>query len=296
MEIINIGLILFSAVCHSIWNILTQTSNNSQLFSGFKGIWLVVLALLYFIFAGAPPEEMWMWGLVSGVVHAFYIFCLSRAYTTLDISYVYPIARSAPALVPIFAYFFLGERLNILSLLGIGVILLAIYILHFEGHLISGFQKLLDAFLHKNFRWAFLTLFTVVFYSMWDKRAMELYFGLRPESKFQNGIDFFFMEAGACFLLYNIYLITAFPRHLIIENWKIEWSRGFLGGVATLGSYGLICIVLQFEAISKIVVLRQTSVVMVVYWGCWKLGESFGLQRVMVAILILIGVILVGWN
>lgn len=296
MAVVNISLILLSAIFHSLWNILTQTSENSQIFSGFKGIWLVIFALVFFAFSEKPPNEIWFWGFVSGFLHGAYIFCLSRAYTAMDISYVYPISRSASALVPAFAYFFLGERLVFSSFLGIGVILLAIYSLHFEGHLIRGFRKLLNAIIHRDFRWAFLTLFLVVIYSLWDKRAMELFFDLRPDHKYQNGISFFLMEAGTCFILYNIYLITAFPGNQILGRWKMEWGWGLLGAIATLGSYGLICIVLQFEAISEVIALRQTSVLMVVYWGCWKLGEPFGRQRVLAAILILGGVGLMSLN
>ncbi|SVE13609.1 uncharacterized protein METZ01_LOCUS466463, partial [marine metagenome] len=36
----NISLVILSSILHSLWNILTQTSKNSQFFSGLKGVWL----------------------------------------------------------------------------------------------------------------------------------------------------------------------------------------------------------------------------------------------------------------
>ena len=60
-----------------------------------------------------------------------------------------------------------------------------------------------------------------------------------------------------------------------------------------MASYGLICVVLQFEQVSAVVSLRQISVLMVVYWGCWKLKEPFGQQRLFAGFLILIGVFLI---
>ena len=56
-------------------------------------------------------QELLFWAILSGVIHGVYILCLSRAYNTQDISYVYPIARSAPVFVPVFAWLLLGEKL-----------------------------------------------------------------------------------------------------------------------------------------------------------------------------------------
>tara|TARA_B100000686_G_scaffold349174_1_gene441926 strand:+ start:4350 stop:5216 length:867 start_codon:yes stop_codon:yes gene_type:complete len=285
-----------SAGFHSLWNILTQSSKNSHIFSGIKGAWLVIFAVVFFSMEGLPPRELWVWGIVSAFLHAFYIYCLSSAYSTLDISYVYPIARSAPALVPVFAFVFLGERIGWPSIVGIAIILVAIYTLHFDGHLINGFRRLYDALLHEDFRWAFLTLFMVVFYSLWDKKAMDIFFQIAPKSVLLNGISFFFMEAGICFILYGLYLPKKFLKEEIIDRFKKEWIKGFIGAIATIGSYGLICVVFQFEAVSEVVALRQTSVLMVVFWGCFKLGEPFGKQRILSAGMILAGVGLVGWN
>jgi len=107
--------------------------------------------------------DLLFWAVLSGVLHGVYILCLSRAYSTQDISYVYPIARSAPAFVPFFAFFFLAETLSVSTFIAIVFILLAIYILHFkEGGLIQGFKSLWDAMLHKDLRWAFYTLALVV--------------------------------------------------------------------------------------------------------------------------------------
>ena len=140
----SIFLILISSLFHSFWNILTQTSNNSQCFSGLKGIWIIFLATAYFLFNGFPLNigyELFVWALISGILHGFYILSLSRAYSTEDISYVYPIARSAPVFVPLFAWLFLGEKISLLIILAVLVIISAIYILHFDKKLIQGLKK-----------------------------------------------------------------------------------------------------------------------------------------------------------
>ena len=296
MSLFNIGLVLLSSLLHSVWNILTQTSKNSQYFSGLKGLWIIVMALAaYGIFGMAPlNNEIIFWGVLSGIIHGVYILCLSRAYSTADLSYVYPIARSAPVFVPVFAWFLLDERLSISTFLAIGLILIAIYILHFEGHLIQGLKNLVEATRHQDLRWAFITLAMVVSYSLVDKKGMDSFLSHLPDQPFANGITYFFIEATIGFALCNVYLFANNPAKYIFQTWRGEWKKAILAGTATLGSYGLICVVLQFEALSAIVSLRQVSVLMVVYWGCWKLNEPFGPQRLLAGALILIGIFLIG--
>ena len=296
MSLFNIGLVLLSSLLHSVWNILTQTSKNSQYFSGLKGIWIIVMALAAYAGFGIAPlnNEIIFWGVLSGIIHGVYILCLSRAYSTADLSYVYPIARSAPVFVPVFAWFLLDERLNISTFLAIGISLTGNYIRQFEGNVIKGFKNPIAAVHHQDLRWEFITLAMVVSYSMVDKKGMDSFLSHLPDQPFVNGITFFFIEATLGFFLCNVYLFVKHPAKDILLTWKSEWEKAILAGTATLGSYGLICVVLQFEALSAIVTLRQVSVLMVVYWGCWKLNESFGPQRLLAGALILTGIFLIG--
>ena len=298
MSLINVGLILLSSLSHALWNVLTQTSANSRYFSGLKGLWIIGMGLVAFFIMDFPLHhpDLIFWAVLSGVLHGVYILCLSRAYSTQDISYVYPIARSAPAFVPFFAFYFLAETLSVFTFLAIVFILLAIYILHFKGDLIHGFKSLWNAILHKDLRWAFYTLALVVAYSLVDKQGMDVFFAHFPDQAFTNGLLFFFMESFVGFALYIVYLFWMEPRAELFAVWKNEWMKALVAGVATLGSYGLICVVLQFEDVSAVVSLRQTSVLMVVYWGCWKLGEPFGKQRILASGLIIVGIGLIGWG
>ena len=293
MSYFSIGLVLVSSLFHAVWNILTQTSQNSQYFSGLKGIWIIVLGAGFFLFIEDVRQldaELLVWAGLSGVIHGLYILSLSRAYQTQDISYVYPIARSAPVFVPVFAFFLLGEQISFITALAIVIILVAIYILHFDGHLIRGFKNLFDAIIHRDLRWAFYTLAMVVAYSLVDKKGMDIFFQSFPERTFMNGATFFFLESAVGFTLCNIYLTAVHPMRDILSVWKKEWKTAFLAGVATLLSYGLICVVLQFEPVSSVVAVRQTSVLMVVYWGCWRLGEPFGRERLLAGTLTGMGV------
>ncbi len=254
------------------------------------------MASVFFLIFGMEgySAELWGWAIVSGVLHGLYIFCLSRAYHTEDISYVYPIARSAPVFVPIGAFFFLGERLSVFEWIAVLMIVVAIYVLHFDGRLVEGAVNLWNAMRHRNLRWAYFTLIMVVSYSLVDKKGMDQFLQLFPQDSLRNGVAFFFLESLVCFALYNSYLFLSFNRSDIFQVWKGEWRKGVLGGLATLGSYGVICVVLQFEDVSAVVSLRQVSVFMVIYWGCWINNEGFGVKRMTAGGLIFLGVALMG--
>jgi drug/metabolite transporter (DMT)-like permease len=297
LSLTSIVLILFSCLCHSYWNILTRSSANSLFFSGLKGTCIVCLGALFFLDYNFQMMDFALifWATLSGVLHGFYIFCLSRAYRSEDISYVYPIARSAPVFVPLFAFLLLGERLAPNALLAVVMIVFAVYLLHFDGNWTQGWSNLYQAILHKDLRWAYWTLGMVVAYSLVDKMGMDHFFMLSPESGFKNGAAFFFMESVVCFALYNVYLFKTYEQSEIMTLWKNEWRKGLLGAIATLGSYGLICGVLQFEEVSAVVSLRQISVCMVIYWGCWVKQEPFGRERMTAGLLIVAGVVLMAW-
>lgn len=292
MSFINIAIILLSCGFHALWNVLTQTSKNPNLFSGLKGVFILGVSLVFYLIfdINSFPGEILIWALLSGVLHGFYIYCLSKAYQTQDISYVYPIARSAPVFVPLFAWFFLGEMLGPVVLPAIAIILTAVYILHFDGHLIRGFKNLFDAILHRDLRWAFYTLGMVISYSIVDKAGMDKFFQYYPQQPFANGFLFFFLEGFVCFTLYIAYICAMYNRDAIFSAWRADWKKALVAGLATIVSYGLICVALQFESVSSVVAVRQISVVMVVIWGCWKLGESFGQKRMLAAGLMVLGV------
>jgi drug/metabolite transporter (DMT)-like permease len=298
LSLLSISLILLSSLFHSLWNVLTQTSRNSNLLSGLKGVWIMGIGVTLYLLQGNEffPPGIGLWIVLSGLLHGLYILSLSKAYSVQDISYVYPIARSAPVFVPAFSWFLLGERLGLLSILAIMMILLAVYILHFDGHLIRGFKNLWDAVIHKDLKWAFITLALVVAYSLVDKQGMDIFFLHRPEEKFANGLIFFFTEAMIGFSICNLYLFWKYPWKEISTVWRAEWLRGLIAGLATIGSYGLICVVLQSEPVGQVVAVRQTSVMMVVVWGCWKLGEPFGKQRILAAGLTILGVGMMSWD
>ena len=107
-------LVLLSAAIHVGWNYLTKSSGDPAVFSLLKGTTMAAVAVagLAMLPLSTLPAALWSFVLISGLLHGIYILALSKAYESGDISYVYPIARSAPALVPVAAFLIIGETIS----------------------------------------------------------------------------------------------------------------------------------------------------------------------------------------
>jgi len=294
MSLTAVGLVLLSAAIHVGWNYLTKTSESPKAFSLLKGTVMLGMALI--ALAGIPleeiPAELWIYVLISGVIHGIYILALSTAYETGDISYVYPIARSAPALVPIAAFLVLGETVSLRGGVGIAIVVVAVFVLQLRGGADSEIKRLWASIKEKDTHWAFVTLAAVVAYTLVDKAAMV---SLSKVSEIPGGMRgpiFFMLQVAFCYLLFWIYL--ALKRDLAINTvWKREWPRGVAAAVGTMTSYSLILHVMQTEPVSYIVTLRQASVLLAVLVGWFALKEPYGKNRLIASVGMLGGFYLV---
>jgi len=102
MSLTAVTLVMLSATIHVVWNVLTKSSVSPKAFSLVKGTFLIIISLcaLPAFPLRSIPMDVWIYVGLSGVIHGVYIWALSTAYETGDISFVYPVARSAPAFVP----------------------------------------------------------------------------------------------------------------------------------------------------------------------------------------------------
>ena len=294
MSTLAVILVLLSAAIHVGWNYLTKSSISPRAFSLLKGSVLMILTVC--ILPAVPllsiPKDVWAYIAFSGVIHVVYILALSTAYETGDISYVYPIARSAPAFVPIAAFFVLGEVLSIRGCLGIAVVVTCVFLIQLRGEASSELQRLWLSIRQKDSKWAFVTLGAVVGYTLVDKAGMMAISKVSEIKRGMHGLTYFMLENLLCNLLFWIHMGWSY-RLTIRPVWKQEGSRAIAAAFGTMLSYSLILHVMQTEVVSFIVTLRQSSVLMAVLIGSIGLRESHGLRRLIAAIGMLVGFLLV---
>jgi uncharacterized membrane protein len=294
MSLTAVFLVLLSAAIHVGWNYLTKSSASPKAFSLLKGTVLIGITLV--ALTGMPLEaitpKLWIYILVSGAIHGLYILALSSAYETGDISYVYPIARSAPALVPFAAFLVLGETISLRGGVGIAIVVVCVMVLQLRGETDSQLFQFWASIKKRDTRWAFLTLGAVVSYTLVDKAAMV---ELSHQSEVPAGMHgplFFLLQVTFCYLLFWIY--QALKRDLAIGGvWKREWPRGVAAALGTLISYSIILHVMQTEPVSYIVTIRQASVLLAVLVGWLALREPYGKYRSIASVAMIAGFYLV---
>jgi uncharacterized membrane protein len=294
MSLISVFLVLLSAAIHVGWNFLTKSSESPKAFSLLKGT--VIIGITLVALPGIPLKvitlKLWLYVLASGVIHGIYILALSTAYETGDISYVYPIARSAPALVPIAAFLALGESISFRGGVGIAIVVASVMVLQLRGDADSEIRQLWASIKKRDTRWAFLTLGAVVAYTLVDKAAMVDLSHVTEIPAGMHGPIFFLLQITFCYLLFWLYL--AFKGELaIVPVWKREWPRGVAAAIGTMTSYSLILHVMQTEPVSYIVTIRQASVLLAVLVGWLALREPYGKHRLIASVAMVAGFYLV---
>src|SRR5690348_7345207 len=115
-----LALILFSAVVHSVVNILTKRAENKYAMRLLIGVCsaLVVAPALLFV---PLPHGLAVWLLVgTAVVHALYELLLVKSYESAAFSAVYPVARgTGPLFTTLGAVVVLHEHPPAIVLFGI---------------------------------------------------------------------------------------------------------------------------------------------------------------------------------
>ena len=284
MSALAIALVLLSALFHALRSLFTKESGDKQVFLWLYSIFaLLFFSPLFFYFlyrVGISNPAAYAWCAGSGFIHFLYWLFLTSAYKEGDLSHVYPIMRSSPALVLMIAVFWLGEQVSVLGVTGILTVAAGVYIINMKH--ISGRQLLapVKSITHdRSTRFALLTLISVALYSIVDKMAVSY---IHPVL-----FAFFHLFFGMCY--YTPYIIIFKDAGQIKKEWRSGPGRIILSGVIGIAGYALILVAFTIERVSYIVSLRQISVVFAVLMGSYFLKEKYGGIRLAGAAIIFVG-------
>jgi uncharacterized membrane protein len=288
MSALAISLVLISALFHALRSLFTKESGDKQIF-----LWLYsIIALLffsplfiYFLFVvGITKPAAYAWCAGSGFIHFLYWIFLTRAYKEGDLSHVYPIMRSSPALVLVVAVHFLGEQVSFQGVCGILLVAAGVYIVNMKSisaeELFAPVRSIVN---DRSTQFAFLTLISVAMYSIADKMAVD----------YIHPILFAFLHLffGMCY--YTPYILLTKKGNLIRNEWNTGMVRIIMSGVIGITGYSLILIAFTIDRVSYIVSLRQLSVVFAVLMGSFWLKEKHTAMRLTGAVIIFAGCFLI---
>jgi uncharacterized membrane protein len=290
LQLNSVLLVFLAALLHAQRNLNTKTSTRKTVFVflyELVGFTLLLPPALFFLYRlGMPTSIGLSIALLSGAIHALYWITHSQAYEGGDLSHVYPIMRSSPALVLILAVVFLGERFTWQGALGTGLITFGAFSIGLKGlapkYWLEPFSAL---FREAPTRLAFMTLALTALYSIVDKWGVG----------HMHPVLFLFCFEGFGFLFLSIYLWVKYSPSDLREEWNGNGKNVILNGALAMASYGLVLWVMQTEKVSHVVGLRQSSVLFAAILGIVVLKEKRAAIRVTASILITVGCLLLSF-
>jgi drug/metabolite transporter (DMT)-like permease len=284
MELLAFSLAILSGVGHAVWNFLTKRAKDKQVFLW----WMLFLRTVFLV----PLFAIWARGISvplvsllcatgSAIFYATCVALMGKAYEGGDLSLVYPLSRSNPVYIPIWAALFLGERLSPLGFIGIAVTCLGVYTVGLEA---ISLKAILSPIRSLNTQPSQLALLAAVFASV---GACIDKVGVGSVWPFAYVFLFFVMMV----VLYSVYILAT--RGGAGHGPGMAGQSGqCASGRAT--SYVLTLLAMATSAVSYVISARQVSVVVGTVLGVWLLKERYGGIRIASSLLICAGVVMIG--
>jgi drug/metabolite transporter (DMT)-like permease len=275
----SILLILFSAVIHAVWNLLSKRNRPTVAFF-FAAVvasvviyaplgWALRKALALF------PGQVWFLLALTGGFQALYYAGLAGAYRFGELSVSYPLARALPVLLVAGVSFVLGRGAQItqVGLLGMLFVAGGCWLVPQEKFVDFKFlkrKKSRAVFTQKNMAvlFAVLAALGTTGYTVIDDAALAI---LRrtPEilaacsgSAAVVSLLYAFVE-NCAILLWLAAVVLALPkeRAAIRSFERRAWLTASLAGLLILAAYGLVLVAMAYvRDVSYIAAFRQLSI------------------------------------
>jgi drug/metabolite transporter (DMT)-like permease len=281
MPLLALGLLLIAAVLHATWNLFVKSAKEKQVM-----IWL---ALLVGVFIYLPVVllnpinvlSVWPFILSSATMEAIYYIVLIRAYEHGDFSLVYPMARgTAPALLAVWAAFFLGERPTLLGVTGISLLVLGLVVV--GGKAWWSLRK--AAKLSTNaLGMALGVALCISIYSTIDGAAVHRV----------NPLPYTVIVFALSATIITPTVLLRYGKAAIGAEWRTNWPRILLVGIFSLLSYILALKSYTIIRVSYGGAIREVSVVFAAFLGWRLLNEELGAIRLVGSGLIFSGILVI---
>ena len=273
-------LVLFSAFMHALWNFLLKKSSNKYIFNYQMHIAnLIIFSMVYPVFFGKYLYYDFYalkWAFISAIFFSFYHLSLSTSYRFADISLVYPVTTSSPFLVLLLARIFLGEKITFSGFMGVTVIIFGVVILNVT--------KIKGSFDGKGLFYAILAAFFYSLGAIVDKNGV--------------GVQNFVLYVYALSFFMTIFLtaqsVMTQKGHLV--GFNRNFSTVIISGVILFLSFITYRYGLTFMEVSYASALRQVNALFGFFIAVFYLKEGFSLKRMLGAIVIFAGAVLIRIN
>jgi drug/metabolite transporter (DMT)-like permease len=289
------GLVLLSALLHASWSVSIKGSRNIFAFNLLQELptFAAACALPWLVPLADFPPLVWALAAGTGVAHGLYFYWLSRALEMGELSVVYPIARSAPAFVPLVAVPLLGEAVTPSGALGIAVVVAGMWAVQVDTR---GDRPGLRGLLAPGAGFAWLTLLASIGYSLFDKAAMARLGALEWKGAVPPAVAWYVVLSVSGSLVFTPLALRRIGLGELRAAARRELGPAVLAQLVSFAGYGLILHALRTAPVSYVVAVRQTSVVFTLALGARRLRDRPTRLRLLGALATVAGVALVAWS
>jgi drug/metabolite transporter (DMT)-like permease len=272
-----IAAVIGAGALHACWNAIAKQVRDRLMAFAWISIAAMTVGGAVLLVTGLPARQAMPYVITSAIIHIGYDLGLMSSYRLGAFNQTYPIARgTSPLVVAVGAYFLANEHLGPAALIGIATLAAGLMSLALSAGRLS--RKDLPAVVA-----AVLTGLTIAAYSITDG------IGVR------HAHDPFAYTALLFVLMGPPILIAAAVRRPVAA-WRDNSSirRGTVAGLLSAAAYGIVLWAQTRAPLAEVAAIRETSVVFAALIGVAALGEDFGRRRVVAAVVIATGIVLIG--
>jgi len=226
-------------------------------------------------FIPLPTISSWPYLLASVAIHLAYFSLVGLAYRHGDLSYAYPLMRgSAPLITTGAALLLVGETLRGGGYVGVLLLSAGVLALSFDGFRNGNVHMRATGY-------AIANAFVVALYTLVDGIGVRLSGNALSYAQW-----LFFLNA-----IPLVVLALSTRRAPLLSAARARWKIVLLGGLCTIGSYGLVLWAMTRAPLALVAALREMSVVFGTVFAAVFLKEKFGMLRYVAAGLVTAGAV-----
>jgi drug/metabolite transporter (DMT)-like permease len=278
-------MVLLAAVMHALWNFVVKTIPGGLSFVWLGALvvsaWMLpVLAVWLYVF-----PVVWTWQLIgcliiSSLLHMVYFAVLQRGYQVADLSVVYPVARgSAPVLSSLAAILFFAERPSLVAYAGLACIALGILLIAKPKSSPTDPTKL-----QLGLWYGFSTGVLIALYTIWDRYLVHTLL-IAP-----------LLIEAVSHPLRVLWLWPHARKHgpEIRTIWREHTRKVVFFAIVSPIAFIMILYALKTAPVHFVAPVREISIVLGVILAGKLLAEEHWVERLLGAILMVIGAVCLG--
>jgi drug/metabolite transporter (DMT)-like permease len=271
MSATALGLVLFAALLHALWNVVAKRTGGDARFALIAALFLAVVWAPLGVWAAWDALPHWgpvEWAvlLASAIVHVFYFTTLLRGYRLSDLTVVYPVARgTGPLLATLGALVWLGEAMSVVAACGVaGVAIGVFFIAGGPGLWAKAHDPAQRARVRAGIGWGAATGALIAGYTLIDGYAVKVLL-LSPIL-----VDY----VGNVFRVPFLLPAALRDRRGFAECCRTQWRAALV--VAVLGPLGYVLVLyaMRLAPISHVAPAREVSMLFAALLGGRLLGEG----------------------